>query len=132
MSVTPFASFANATLTFQRAIGPASIDALGNSSAPTGDWVLSAYLKEVNSTAKNQQPWEGGQDNVVRVEGRCVEPAALPADIVPGVKAEAIISGFVGEFILEATLPSPLGVDELLGAKIKGRFVSRSLMGDAL
>lgn len=129
---TPFASYANAVLVFQRAIGTPTIDALGNTSATTADFVVRAYLKQVKSAAKNQMPWDGGQDNVVEVEGRCVEPAALPSDIVPGVKAQATIGGVEGEFILEATIASAFGVDELLGAKLQGRFIVRVAFGEAL
>lgn len=129
---TPFASFTNATLTFQRKVGVETVDALGNVRADTVDFVVTAYLKEVKTTSKNQMDWEGGLDNAIAVEGRCVSPANLPADITPGTKAIAIIGGIAGEFYYEGSIPSALGTDAILGGKIKGRFITRTVFGEAV
>ena len=129
---TPFAAFANAVLIFQLPIQVIENDALGNPQAITEDFVLKAYLKPAASNTRNVNPFDAGQDNVTGVEGRCVEPTRLPADIVPGVKAIATIGGVEGEFYLEATIPSAFGVDDVLGASLKGRFVTSVTWGEAL
>ncbi len=130
---TPFAAYANATLTFQRAIAAPTVDALGNQSVQTEDFVVTAYLKEIVPRAGgNLSPFDGGTDTSSRVEGRLVEPTSLPADIVPGVRAIAVIGGIEGEFYLAATIPDAFGVDGVLGSKIKGRFVTRVAFGEAL
>lgn len=132
MPNSPFAAFANATLTFQRAIAPPQIDALGNLSAVTEDFVVTAYLKTKKSQRQPFTPIDGGQDNVIELEGRCIEPATLPLDILPGARAAAVIGGVEGEFYIEATIPSAFGVDRALGGKISGRFITRTSWGEAL
>jgi len=130
--LTAFSAFANATLTFKRQVGSVTIDALGNRSVSTQDFVITAYLKEVSSNRQQEKDFDGGLDNVIAVEGRCVEPATLPPDIVPGMMASAVIGGKVGEFYLEPALPSAFGtVEATLGDKLKGRFVVRIVMGEA-
>ena len=126
---TPFAAFANAVIVFQRATAPPTIDALGNPSADTVDFVLTAYVKPSGSKTTE---FPGGQDNAIAIEGRCVSPLALPPDIVPGVAAEALISGIPGDFYLEASIPSAFGTDTLLGGKIKGKFITRTLLGSTV
>ncbi len=130
---TPFAAFANAVIVFQRQTAPPTIDALGNPTAETIDFVLTAYVKGAGSTAgTGSKEFPGGQDNAIAIEGRCVSPLALPPDIVPGVAAEALIAGIPGEFHLEATIPSAFGTDSLLGAKLKGKFITRTLLGSTV
>lgn len=129
---TAFAGYANATLTFQVAVSSGEIDSLGNPVATTQDAIVEAYITEI-PRERTQIGWSGGADNVLRVQGRCVEPAALPEGIIPGVAAKAVIGGVEGEFYLEPALQSAFEVlGQVAGEKIKGRFVTRSVMGEAL
>lgn len=128
---TPFSAYANAVLIFQLPIQVIENDSLGNPQAITEDFAVHAYLKSASSNT-NINPFDAGQDNVIGVEGRCVEPASLPADIAPGARAIATIGGIEGEFFLETSIPSAFGVDDLLGAKLKGRFVTSVTWGDAI
>lgn len=131
---TPFSAYANATLTFQLPFETGQIDALGNPLAITQAFPVSAYLKDAsgNRGSQRQGDFDGGLDSQVFIEGRCVSPASLPAEIVAGTHAIATIGGVEGDFYLTATIPSAFGVDAILGTKIKGRFVARIVFGESL
>ncbi|WP_088893200.1 hypothetical protein [Leptolyngbya ohadii] len=141
----------NALLTFRLPVAGGEIDALGNPVALTEDLQVVCYLKQ-GSVQKSSDPLDGGELARVALDGRIVgrlvdgaiEPLdSLPADILPGTKAEARIGrdgtlpsdgdeALEGDFFVEQAIASAFGVDAVLGGKIRGYLVMAVAWGEAL
>ncbi|MEO0533240.1 MAG: hypothetical protein AAF215_05170 [Cyanobacteria bacterium P01_A01_bin.123] len=120
---------ANATLTFQVPIGEKKEDNLGNPSTITQPLVVSAYLVPKSSRAQSDNSSELHE---VQLEGRCIDPSALPPSLPPGSKATATIDELQGEFYLAAVVQSPYtAVTAALGAKLSGTFKARVIWGES-
>ncbi|MBE7384387.1 MAG: hypothetical protein F6J95_023610 [Leptolyngbya sp. SIO1E4] len=114
----------NATLTFQVPTGDRTVNELGNPVAVVEALVVKAYLVEKRSP--RLQSDDATELHQLTLEGRCIDPPALPASILPGTKAIVTIDGLEGEFILSPVVQSPWpGVVEALGAKLKGTVQAR-------
>lgn len=123
MSVFP----ANATLTFQVSTGAKEFDELGIPRAVLQPLVVRAYLKEKSGRSTSD---DASDRHEIRFEGRCVEPATLPATLQPGSIAVATIGKLQGEFTLAASGQSAYeAITEVLGEKLKGSFSARVLWG---
>jgi hypothetical protein len=134
MSIYP----ANATLTFQVPIAPSlgAVDGYGNPIATTQDLIVSAYLKE--GTREQDGDLKDGNETIrVELEGRCISPEKLPLEVAIGSRADCEVRdaignvAMVGEFYLDASVPSAWGVDEVLGGKIRGYLITRIRWGTA-
>ncbi|HEY9648631.1 MAG TPA: hypothetical protein V6C88_19780 [Chroococcidiopsis sp.] len=139
---------ANSTLVFQVPSSSGEIDELGNPSATTVPLTVTAYLKELRNRSRTNDGLDGGEVSRVLLEGRinsveldgvAIEPAALPAEILPGAKATAVISDpagqsadLVGDFFLEAAIASAFGTSAVMGAPIRGYLVTQVAWGEAL
>lgn len=124
----------NATLVFEVSTGETETDELGNTRAKLESLTVLAYLKEKrSSSSSNGLDSDLDSDrHAVTVEGRCIDPAALPPSVVPGSKAIATIGDLQGEFELSPTVQTAFeAVTAALGAKIKGTFTARVLWGQA-
>ena len=127
---SPFADFANATLTF-KVPGSTVTNNLGNPEGAVTELVVKAMLRKSNRQPTNiLNP--GSDVDLVLLTGRCVEPIALPLAIVAESVAIANIEGQVGEFTLNAGIQSPYVPKEILGQAIEGYFRTRKIWGDAL
>jgi hypothetical protein len=134
MSVYP----ANSTLRFQLAIAHtlSETDVYGNPIASTQELIVSAYLKE-GAREKNDDLKDGNETVRVELEGRCISPTQLPLGLAIGSKADCEVRdaignvAMVGEFYLDASVPSVWGVDEVLGGKIRGYLITRIRWGTA-
>ena len=128
---SPFASFANATLTF-KVPGVTVINSLGNPQGAVTNLVVKAMLKR----NANRQPTNilnpGSDVDLVLLRGRCVDPIALPLALVAESVAIAEIDGYIGEFTLSAIVQSPFVSKEILGQAIEGHFRVRKIWGDSL
>jgi hypothetical protein len=144
---SPFAEFANATLTFKvpaKAINydgnfnfdgsntsaSLSTNQLGNPEGRVIPLVVTAMLRKSNRQPTNiLNP--GSDIDLVLLTGRCINPIALPPEIVVQSVAEAVIDGVAGEFVLGANIQSPFLLKEILGQAIEGYFRVRKIWGDS-
>lgn len=152
--MTALAQFATSSLVFQVPTGNLQTP-LGNPATATVPLVVVAYLRAGGHGA---QQGIDGQASGQPVSGRMVYPTALPVGVQDGQVAEATFwritlpsTGWatlaayqafinanlesvaaIGEFVLEATPPSGLGVEAVLGDKIRGRFIARSSWTDSI
>lgn len=130
---SPFAQFANATLTFQLpTTEPSLTDQTGNVATETEPLTVTAYF--ASKTARLDPETDNLADDLsrIRLEGRCITPSALPATILPGARAVAIVGGVEGDFYLEGSIPSAFGVDAILGGKLRGYLITRSAWSNSL
>jgi hypothetical protein len=134
MSVYP----ANSILKFQLAIAPtlSAVDLYGNPIASTQELIVLAYLKE-GAREQNEDLKDGNETIRVELEGRCISPSQLPVELAIGSRADCEVRdaignvAMVGEFYLDASVPSVWGVDEVLGGKIRGYLITRIRWGTA-
>jgi len=123
--------------------------------------ILTAFLKPKTDNAYRQEQGIATGSAGQRVEGYLVYPALMPAEVqaeqaaectfwripdvaipLTGFATEAALTTFQtkysdsialsGTFYWEANVPGPFGVEQILGDKLKGRFVARSIWLDAL
>lgn len=119
---SPFDDYANATLRFPVATDVLDIDPkTGNVSAQTAIVTVAAMLKEKKNSAQSEE-LPGIDRASIRLEGRAIEPLAMPSIIAPYTSAEAVWQGHKGEFVLFPGGQSPYGTAEILGDKISGLF----------
>lgn len=124
----------NCTLVFQVPLTDVTaVDGLGNPMAATTEVSVQCYLKKVSHQSR-EQSLDGADLSRVQVKGRCVEPTALPAGILPGAKAQATAGSLTGEFYLQAgiDMPAEWGIEAALGQKIEGYILSEVAWGEAL
>lgn len=120
----------NAILTFQVPTGAREIDDLGNPKAVLQPLVVKAYL--VKKRGRSQGGDIATDRHEITLEGRCIDPPALPSALVAGSKAEGTIGDLQGTFELSAAAQSPFkAVTTALGAKLKGTFSSRVVWGNS-
>ncbi len=144
---SPFAEFANATLTFKvpadainydgtfnfdgdNTAASLSTNQLGNPEGRIIPLVVTAMLRK-----SNRQPINilnpGSDTDLILLTGRCINPIALPPEIVVQSVAEAVVDGVAGEFVLNANIQSPFVPREVLGQAIEGYFRVRKIWGDS-
>lgn len=118
------------------------IDELGNAFAVTEVLTVGVYFKE----SKNRYKGENSNDiELTRMavhgyimqtfdkSGALLPTKTLPPTILPGAMAEASFTGMPSAtFFLEASMPSPFGVDRILGQAIKGYVIFETAWGTSL
>lgn len=128
--ISPFASFANATLIF-KVPGSTVINSLGNPQGAVTDLVVTAMLRKSNRQPTNiLNP--GSDVDLVLLTGRCINPIALPLAVVAESVAQAIVDGVAGEFVLSASIQSPFVSRAVLGQAIEGHFRVGKIWGDSV
>ena len=128
--ISPFASFANATLIF-KVPGVTVINSLGNPQGAVTDLVVTAMLRKSNRQPTNiLNP--GSDVDLVLLTGRCINPIALPLTVVAESVAQAIVDGVAGEFVLSASIQSPFVSRAVLGQAIEGHFRVGKIWGDSV
>lgn len=128
--ISPFASFANATLIF-KVSGSTVINSLGNPQGVVTDLVVTAMLRKSNRQPTNiLNP--GSDVDLVLLTGRCINPIALPLTVVAESVAQAIVDGVAGEFVLSASIQSPFVSRAVLGQAIEGHFRVGKIWGNSL
>lgn len=118
---SPFSSFELSTLTFRLGGGTPTLDETGNFAAPGKTLEVKAFLSPKNRQGRDQVI-PGEVLNQAEVEGRFVEPFKRPPELLAGMRADAVVNGVQGSFVLGLSLPDPLGVAEQLGDPIAGTF----------
>jgi hypothetical protein len=108
---------ANAELTFKTSTGVLYTDpATGNIKLQKADLVCTAYLKAQSRPDADDAP--GVDRTIERLEGRMVDPIALPLNIRSGGVCRAIVDKKPGTLRLFIGTQSAFGVHEILGEKI--------------
>jgi hypothetical protein len=121
MTISPFATFANATLRFQIVSGNLAIDPkTGNQQPGTAVLQVEALLQQKRDPNRTIRP--GVDSSAVWLEGYAIEPMLLPNVVTPDSRAAAVWDSKQGEFFLELTGRSPYGVAPITGDKIRGYF----------
>lgn len=119
---TPFTPYQNCTLIFevQGSLSP-TFDEFGNPVVQTSN---SAEFQGKASQKKDPRvsAQQGIDSTQTYMEIRLTEPIALPPEIKAGAIAKMTVAGREGEFQLLPAIPSPYGVDEILGQKLSGYF----------
>ncbi|MFH7241778.1 MAG: hypothetical protein ACHWZW_02905 [Spirulina sp.] len=121
MSQSPFAGFNLSTLIFQIGDGVPDVDETGNFVAPARTMTVKAFLMPANRQGRIQMV-PGEILNQQELVGRFVEPFRQPADLLPGMRAEAVVNGIHGSFVLALSVPDSLGIGDQLGDPITGLF----------
>ncbi len=106
MTVTGFAPFTNATLTFQVAGGVTVDPRTGNVIESTTAEVYNAFLKQ--KRPPDYLNLSGVDRQIVYLEGKLVSPQTFSSSVVPGMPAAATFQSLTGEFELlpdESLLP---------------------------
>jgi hypothetical protein len=159
--MSAFAPFATATLLFQVPTGSLS-NPLGDPATATTPLIVVAYLKSDRSYRQQPTPegQVAGQAVVGRCIAPTTMPPGVQAEQMAeavfwraGLGATLVLppEGFdelsdyqdfladnaeaiaiTGEFYWEANLPGGFGVEQVLGDRIRGRFVARSSWADTL
>lgn len=85
---------------------------------------------------------DAGDLTQISLEGRVIgkllpdqtieELPALPATILSGAKAQAVVGEVSGDFFYEVSIPSAFGVDAILGGKLRGTLITETAWGNAL
>ena len=118
--LSPYRNFVNAQITFLKA-GKPTTNSAGNVSTPLEPSItVQAYVKVQDKRSDKHRP-EGVSEDAIAYECIAVEPMILPPEIKPLQKAKVVISGEVGEFILENGLINPPYGREGLGATLEER-----------
>ena len=159
--MSAFAPFATATLLFQVPTGSLS-NPLGDPATATTPLIVVAYLKSDRGYRQQPTPegQVAGQAVVGRCIAPTTMPLGVQAEQMAeavfwraGLGATLVLpaDGFdelsdyqdfladnaeaialTGEFYWEANLPGGFGVEQVLGDRIRGRFVARSSWADTL
>lgn len=130
MPQSPFASFANATLTWTLPGAAAGVDLItGNRMFTAGEsLVVAAMLKAASAYNKERLP--GVDPQAVYLEGRVVsvslngqpENLLLPNTIQHEARASATWDGLNGEFVILRRGRSPFKTEEIIGDRLQGWF----------
>jgi hypothetical protein len=122
--------FSNYELLFENVVDESAVfvtDANGNPVIQTGPGEAAIRLvATLNPTAKPRVVAMLGADaQKILFEGRCVDPMQIPENLLPGAKAELVIGGVKGIFVLGPVLKSSLiAVQEAIGQGIIGTWAS--------
>jgi len=119
--ISPFAPFANATLTFQIADGTSTINSVGNYQTNTVPLIITAVLKpsinssEVQTYAQEIDQFVGADASAALFDGYLVDPLVYPSGLKFLSEADASIivsGGFTqeGRFKLLPVVQSPFVV----------------------
>jgi len=136
----------NATITFKLPIQNSDIDELGNPVVETEDLIVQCYLSSATTNRQGKEDEDGSTLSRLFVKGRInarilpdgstTDLPELPSSILPGAKGYCEINraggNITGDFFLDASIPSPFGVDDALGGKINGYVVTAIAWGEAL
>lgn len=127
---TPFANFANATVTFKIRSSEPVVGAYGHLEDNLIDYSVRCFLQEKNHRQISNNLMEDASQEEIYVEGRCIEPKRLSPDIQSEVLGDAIVNGISYKFRLSLSLASAFfAEDEILGQKINGYLIKTSLWG---
>lgn len=125
---TPFANFANATVTFKVRSNEPVVGVYGHLENNLIDYSVRCFLVQKKPPI-SQLINEGNQEEIY-VEGRCIEPKRLSLDIQPEVLGDASLNGVNYKFRLAPSITSAFfDEDEILGQKINGYLIQTSLWG---
>jgi hypothetical protein len=125
---TPFSTFANATVTFKvRSSVPVYGD-FGHLEDDLQDYAVTCFLEQKKAPMSNLMN-EANQEEIY-VEGRCIKPKFLSADIQPEVLADATIKGVPYKFRYTPAIASAFYKEnEILGQRINGYLIRTSIWG---
>lgn len=142
MARSPFpANAINATLTFRVPDAGGTVDWIdesGNVASSLVDWTAKVSAK---ANLKRPVPENGGDLSQVRLVVTLIEPMRLPTTIMTGAQGEMVfyadpgkllIVERTGQFILEPIVPRAYGVDDIVGQRLSGIFLSRVAWGNSL
>ena len=130
MSASPFAGFTLSTLKFRVGDGVPTIGDRGSYEAASKVIEIQAYLVAANRTADPLSAF-GESLEKARLKGYCVEPMLLPDEVLPGMVAEAVITGVPGRFEIALTPRNPVHtVRTAIGDQIEGVFTRTINRGD--
>lgn len=122
----------NAVLVFQVSTGDTEIDELGNPRAIVQPLTVRCFLKEARNLPRPSTGDAASDRHELTLEGRCVEPKALPPTLMPGSIATIQIDGRTGTFELLPTAQTAFSqVTAKLGEKIRGVYSVRVQWGGA-
>ena len=92
---SPFAAFANATITFKVPTGIVSVNSVGNRVIETSLIVVKAMLKPVRDMAELNY-YIGDDDSAELMSGYLTEPTSLPASLKPPTEGAIVITTALG------------------------------------
>lgn len=125
---TPFATFANATVTFKVRSSTPTYGEYGHLVDDLIDYSVVCFLQQRKPPMSNLMN-EANQEEIY-VEGRCISPKRLSPDIQPEVLGNATLNGVEYKFRYAPSLPSPFfSEDEILGQRINGYLIQSTLWG---
>lgn len=122
---TPFSAFQNSTITFKVRNGEPVRSEFGHLVADLVDYPIQCYLKQSRKVAVSAFEGAANQTDIY-VEGRCIDPQYLPADLQADVLADAVVDGVAYKFQLKPSVASPFySENDVLGQRVEG-FLSRT------
>lgn len=122
MITTPFATFANATVTLKQGSGNKTFGTYGNVEDTLTDYPVTCYLEQKKPPMNDMM--NGSAETGIYVEGRCITPKILPQDIQPHQLGSAVFNGVNYDFRYQINLPSAFySENEILGQKINGYLI---------
>lgn len=95
--VSPFAAFANATLTFNLPTGAATQNLMGNRVVQTSPKLFKAMLSPVRDTGEVNF-YIGDDDVSELMKGYLVEPLSFPATLTAPIEGGATVETIIGTF----------------------------------
>jgi hypothetical protein len=126
---TPFSPFANATIAFKVPLSEPTIGEFGHKEYKYKKIVVTAFLKQ----ARLPQPviFEEGNQELVYVEGRCIDPKTIPVTIKPETIMDAVVDGVEYKFRYQGKVQSPFYPEnDLLGQPLKGFLIQTDEWGN--
>jgi hypothetical protein len=125
---TPFSSFANATVTFKVRSSVPVYGAFGHLEDNLVDYTVSCFLEQKKAPMSNLMN-EANQEEIY-VEGRCISPKVLSADIQPEVLGDATVRGIPYKFRYAPSIASAFYQEnEILGQRINGYLIRTTVWG---
>ncbi|MEM7771969.1 MAG: hypothetical protein AAF327_15845 [Cyanobacteria bacterium P01_A01_bin.37] len=132
---SPFAQFANATLTFSVPTGVLEQDANGNMVPSTTSVVVTAMFTVTRSpfgtTRARVVEFPGKDVEQIFLQGYAVNPTLLPDSINSDVPCSASWDGREGAFYLEFQNRDPFGAYKSTGDELNGWFVPTTIARNA-
>lgn len=95
--VSPFAGFANATLTFNLPTGVVTSNAMGNRVVQTSPSAFTAMLSPVKDTGEVNH-YLGDDDVSELMRGYLIEPLRFPVTLTAPIEGSATVETIIGTF----------------------------------
>ncbi|MBD0266154.1 MAG: hypothetical protein ICV85_12770 [Tolypothrix sp. T3-bin4] len=133
MSISPFADYSNAEITFTLPGVADGFDSVGNRKFATGSsLVVAAMLTQNDSTRVERLPgvslqavYLAGRVTGLIMDTQPVLNLAIPDTVKNEMRGAANWGTLTGEFIILRRGRSPFGVEEVLGDRLQGWFEIR-------